>query len=248
MAAGVGSLALAACGSDDGGTSGTAAAETTSDATTASDASASEIPEETGGPYPADGSNGPDVLTESGVVRQDITSSFGGMKGTADGVPTSLEMTLIDIAGGGAPLAGAALYLWHCDRDASYSLYDGDAIDQNYLRGVQVSDADGKLSFATIFPACYAGRWPHMHFEIYSSQAAITDGSSGKLRTSQLALPQDLCEEIYGSADGYEASATTLSQVSLDTDMVFADGYSGQLPKWSGSFEDGIELQLNVGV
>ena len=45
------------------------------------------IPEETAGPYPGDGSNGPDVLTQDGVVRADIRSSFGGATGTASGVP-----------------------------------------------------------------------------------------------------------------------------------------------------------------
>lgn len=45
------------------------------------------IPEETAGPYPGDGTDGPNVLTESGVVRSDIRSSFGSLTGTAQGVP-----------------------------------------------------------------------------------------------------------------------------------------------------------------
>jgi len=83
-----------------------------------------EIPDETAGPYPGDGSNGPNALTESGVARKDITSSFGGASGTADGVPTTIEMTLLDVANGGGPLAGAAVYLWHCTADGQYSMYD----------------------------------------------------------------------------------------------------------------------------
>ena len=100
------------------------------------------VPEETAGPFPADGSNGPDVLSESGVVRRDITKSFGSASGTAAGVPTTIELTLLDVAGGGGPLAGAAVYLWHCDRAGGYSLYDPAVADQNYLRGVQVSDGE----------------------------------------------------------------------------------------------------------
>ena len=103
-----------------------------------------EIPEETAGPYPGDGSNGPNVLTESGVVRSDLTKSFGAASGVATGVPATVEMTLLDVAGGGSPLAGAAVYLWHCDSSGRYSLYDQEVSGENYLRGVQESDANGK--------------------------------------------------------------------------------------------------------
>src|SRR5918997_1241736 len=88
---GAAAAGLAACG---GGTTGTTAASGTG---------LGEIPDETAGPYPGDGSNGPDVLAESGVVRSDIRSSFGGASGTADGVPMTLELVISDLARGGAP-------------------------------------------------------------------------------------------------------------------------------------------------
>ena len=62
-----------------------------------------EIPDETAGPYPGDGSNGPDVLEQSGIVRSDIRSSFGGSGGTAEGVPMTLELTVADLANPHAP-------------------------------------------------------------------------------------------------------------------------------------------------
>ena len=100
MASGVGAVALAACGSSGGSSTGAVAADIDA-----------QIPEETAGPFPADGSNGPDVLTQSGIVRRDITTSFGGLKGTAEGVPTTINLKLLDVAGGGGPLGGAAVYL-----------------------------------------------------------------------------------------------------------------------------------------
>ncbi len=238
LAGGVGSVALAACGSngDDG------AAATT---TTTGNAPA-EIAEETAGPFPGDGSNGPNILAESGVVRSDITKSIGDASGTADGVPTTIELTLIDVAGGGRPLAGAAVYIWHCDRAGSYSMYDGDAASENYLRGVQESDKDGKLTFKSIFPAAYQGRWPHIHFEVYESLEAATS-ASGKLKTSQLAIPAEICEAVYAT-EGYEQSVQNLSQTSLDTDNVFSDGYAGQLATASGGAAGAVTLKLNVGV
>ena len=206
-----------------------------------------EIPEETAGPYPGDGSNGPNVLSESGVVRRDITTSFGSASGVAEGVPLTLRFRVYDLTGDEVEvLAGAAVYAWHCDRDGSYSMYDGDARDENYLRGVQESDADGWVEFSTIFPGCYAGRWPHVHFEVYESLAAATSASN-KLRTSQLAFPQDVCEEVY-AATGYESSVSNLAGVSLDSDGIFSDGYSLQMASMQGSTTGGWTATLNVPI
>lgn len=253
LAGGVGAVGLlAACGSDESATTATRGTGTPpsppsgagESSTTVADG---EIPEETAGPYPGDGSNGPNVLTESGVVREDITTSFGDASGVAEGVPLTIRLKVYDLAGDQAtPLSGAAVYLWHCDRDGAYSLYDGDAVGENYLRGVQAADEDGWLSFTTIFPACYAGRWPHAHFEVYPSLEDATTASN-RLRTSQLALPQDVCEQVYAT-DGYEQSVQNLAGVALDSDMVFADGYSLQMAKVTGSVESGFTATLNVPV
>jgi protocatechuate 3,4-dioxygenase beta subunit len=248
---------VAGCAADDASSTSTASASASSSSSSATsagtgtttdiDTGGGEIPEETGGPYPADGSNGPDVLTESGVVRSDITSSFGDASGVAEGVPVTVNLTVYDLNGDDAtPLAGAAIYLWHCDRDGNYSLYSDAAANENYLRGVQEAADDGTLSFTTIFPACYSGRWPHMHFEVYESLDSATQGT-GKLRTSQLALPQDVCESVYAT-EGYEASVSNLAGVSLDSDMVFSDGYSLQMAKLTGSVEHGYVATLNVPV
>jgi protocatechuate 3,4-dioxygenase beta subunit len=249
----VGGLAtLIGCGSNDEpngatGTSGTTSAEPTSATTaTAAGTAVEEIPGETAGPFPADGSNGPNVLTEGGIVRQDITSSFGSSSGVAAGVPLIVNLTILDVAQGGVPVAGAAVYLWHCDRDGNYSLYSSAAQNVNYLRGVQEAGADGTLSFTSIFPAAYQGRWPHIHFEVYPDLDAATSAGT-KLVTSQLAIPKETCDLVYAS-DDYAQSARTFSGMSLDTDNVFRDGYSTQLATASGSVADGITLQLNVGV
>jgi protocatechuate 3,4-dioxygenase beta subunit len=246
LAGGLGSAVVAACGGSDGEATTGASGTTRSSGTESSGGTTSEIPEETAGPFPGDGSNGPNVLTESGVVREDITKSFGDASGVAEGVPTTLEMTLLDVAAGGTPLTGAAVYVWHCDIAGRYSLYDQEIAGENYLRGVQDSDGRGKLSFQTIFPAAYMGRWPHIHFEVYESLGAATRGS-GKLRTSQIAIPEEICQAVYAT-EGYEQSVSNLSQTSLDSDMVFSDGYRSQLATATGSVEDGITLELNVGV
>ena len=191
------------------------------------DASCEVIPEETAGPYPGDGSNGPNVLAQSGIVRQDITASFGTSTTKATGVPLTIKLTIQDAANGCAPLTGAAVYLWHCDQGGNYSLYSQAAANENYLRGVQAADGSGVVTFQSVFPACYQGRWPHIHFEVYSNLEAATD-EANKIATSQIALPEAICNLVYATS-GYESSGRTMGQVSLEGDNVF--GEDGGVPR-----------------
>jgi protocatechuate 3,4-dioxygenase beta subunit len=234
LAAGMGSAALVACGSSSKPASN-------------GSSQAAEIPDETSGPFPGDGSNGPDVLATSGIVRSDIRSSWGDAGGTAQGVPMTLTLTVTDLADGGVPFEGAAVYVWHCDREGGYSLYSDGLTDENYLRGVQVADADGTVTFTSVFPGCYPGRWPHVHFEVYPDQASITDSTTA-IATSQLALPEDVCDTVYGTS-GYEASVAPLAGVSLDSDIAFGDD-SGvrQLGTVTGDLDRGYAVSLAVGV
>lgn len=240
--------ALAACGGNDSASSSrTSSGPPSGGQGSSSSVADGEIPEETAGPYPGDGSNGPNVLKESGIVRSDITSSFGGSTGVAQGVPTTIALTLLNMNGGDVkPYEGAAIYLWHCDSQGRYSMYDQEIADENYLRGLQVADAKGEITFRSIFPAAYDGRWPHIHFEVYESkEAAVSAGD--KLRTSQIALPKATAEKVYATS-GYTGSAANLERVSIQSDMVFSDGYSLQMAKVTGSVDDGLTLSLNIPV
>ena len=80
--------------------------------------------------------------------------------------PGPVELDIVDIAGGSVPFADVAVYVWHCTREGEYSMYSASVADENFLRGVQVAGADGKVAFTSIFPACYSGRWPHIHFVV----------------------------------------------------------------------------------
>jgi protocatechuate 3,4-dioxygenase beta subunit len=206
-----------------------------------------EIPEETAGPYPGDGSNGPNVLQASGVVRQDITASFGTSGTKAEGVPLTFTLTLLDNAKGCVPLAGAAVYAWHCDRSGRYSMYDAGLANENYLRGVQEADANGQVTFTSIFPGAYSGRWPHIHFEVFESMSNAT--SAGQvLAVSQIALTQAACDDVYATA-GYEASVANMKRTTLKSDMVFGDdGGVYQLATMTGSAAAGYTAGLNVTI
>jgi len=235
---GVGALQLLGCGSSPTSPSDAAPGST-------SGSCSARIPEETQGPYPGNGSNGPNVLSLTGVVRSDIRTSFAGLNGTADGVPLTIVLTIVS-ASTCAPLAGRAVYLWQCDRPGLYSLYSAGATNQNYLRGVQEADASGRLTFTSIYPGCYAGRWPHIHFEVYPSLSGATNVAN-KTATSQIALPKTSSDLVYATP-GYETSVTNLSRVSLATDNVFSDGSALELATVTGTVSSGLTATLTVAV
>ena len=188
-------------------------------------------PVETSGPYPADGTNQKNgttlnALTQSGILRSDMRTSFGDMSGTAEGVDLRLVLALVDTGAACGPLAGHAVYIWHCNNAGHYSLYD--VADQNYLRAVGITDAAGKVRFTTFVPGCYDGRWPHMHFEVFTDTAHAVSGDKALL-TSQIALPQAEAAALYAADAHYAASVANLAATSLAGDNVFGDNTPEQL-------------------
>lgn len=256
---GAGAVALAACTPQTAASTATATATATPSATATPTASATptatattaayaseEIPQETNGPYPADGTNGVDVLNQSGIVRSDIRSSLDG-GATAEGVPLTFTFTLSDLANGNAAYAGAAVYVWHCDADGLYSMYSDAVIDETYLRGIQVADAQGQVTFTTIVPGCYSGRWTHIHFEVYPDAASATNVSN-QIATSQVAFPQDMLDAVY-ALDTYPGSARNLAQIgSLSNDNVFSDGWDLEMGTFTGDPSTGYVGTLAVAI
>ena len=109
-----------------------------------------------------------------------------------------------------------------------------------------MTDASGVATFTSIYPACYSGRWPHVHFEVYPSLTEATKAGT-KLATSQIALTKDVSDTVYAT-DGYSQSVRNMTQVSLSTDMVFRDGAELETPTVTGSVNDGYVVSLKVGV
>ncbi|HIW91027.1 MAG TPA: intradiol ring-cleavage dioxygenase [Candidatus Corynebacterium avicola] len=244
-AAGVGSLALVACSTDSSSSAATTSADSTS-AAASGDLPSAEIPDETAGPYPADGSNGPDILSESGIERSDIRSNIGE-DNPVDGVPLEFTLTITDMANDDAPFEGVAVYAWHCNALGEYSMYSEGVEDDTWLRGVQVADANGQVTYTSIVPACYTGRWPHIHFEVYPDIDSIDDAENA-ISTSQLAIPEDVATEVY-ELDTYEGSTENMSEVTLESDNVFGDdGGELQIATMSGDIDNGYTASLTVRV
>lgn len=190
-------------------------------------------------------------MTVSGVVRSDIRSSFGTSTTVAAGVPLTLTITLVNTNSGCAALSGYAIYIWHCNETGSYSLYSSGIQNENYLRGVQVTDANGQVTFTTIFPGAYSGRYPHIHFEVYPSLATATKQGNAVL-TSQFAMPRDIASAVYNATSGYSASIANLAAVTTSSDNVFGDNTAAQIaamtPTMAGSVAAGFTGTVTVGV
>ncbi|MFM9863278.1 MAG: intradiol ring-cleavage dioxygenase [Micropepsaceae bacterium] len=213
-----------------------------------------KIPAETNGPFPADGSNARNgatlnVLTQSGIARSDLRTSFAGMTAVAEGAQLDLTITLVDVAKACAPLANHVVYAWHCDALGKYSLYEIE--DRNYLRGIGVTDASGQVKFTTVFPGCYAGRTPHIHFEVFANLTAAT-GVKNSLLTSQLAMPGDVSKSLYTTNPLYAASVANLAGSPLDRDGIFADNTAEQLtamtPRFTGDATTGFQAAVTIGI
>jgi hypothetical protein len=210
----------------------------------------SVIPTETGGPYPGDGTNGPNVLTASGIVRSDMRSSFGSAgSNVAAGVTLTQTIKLVNTNGSCASLAGYAIYLWHCTQNGLYSMYSSGVTAENFLRGVQQTDANGSVTFTTIVPGCYSGRVTHMHFEVYRSLTTAATTGASALKTSQLTYDRATLTAFYAAAgSGYSASVSNHANSNPTTDNVFSDGYSTQLATLTGSVTAGYTSTLTVGI
>lgn len=212
-------------------------------------------PDETAGPFPADGSNKAhgtlaNVLSQSGVVRRDMRTGVNPSEPKAEGVLLRLRLSLVNVGQACAPLAGHSVYLWHCDAAGRYSIYD--LPETSYLRAVGVSDAQGDVVFDTIVPGCYRGRYPHMHFEVYQSLEAAADYRN-RVLTSQLAIPADLCSAVYRADPAYRESIASFAVSPIDRDGIFRDNTAKQLAAQTlkvapaatdGSYQASVSLGL----
>jgi protocatechuate 3,4-dioxygenase beta subunit len=128
--------------------------------------------------------------------RSDIRSdpSDGAVK---PGAPLRLALRVSRLAAGTcAPLAGATVDVWHCDALGAYSDVSdpgGSTVGKKFLRGYQVTDADGLARFTTIYPGAYPGRAVHIHFKIRSA------AGGGRMHefTSQLFFDDGLTDQVH---------------------------------------------------
>lgn len=147
-------------------------------------------PQQTEGPY----------FVDERLQRSDIRLDPSTGK-LSQGSPLELRFAVssIDAAGACAPLAGAQFDIWHCDANGVYSDVQDRSFDtkgQKFLRGYQVTDSNGLVTFSTIYPGWYPGRAVHIHFKIrvpgangrtdeFTSQLYFDDAQTDRVHAQQ---------------------------------------------------------------
>jgi protocatechuate 3,4-dioxygenase beta subunit len=200
------------------------AVTTTSTTTGGTSAAACAVtPSETVGPYPS--------LTD--MIRSDVRED-------RTGTPLTLVLTVNNTNNACGPLAGATVDIWQCDAEGRYSQYSQGGFDgraSTFLRGMQTTDASGRVTFTTVFPGWYQGRATHIHVEV------LVNGRSVKV--TQIGFPETVNAEVYRSG---VYAARGLNPTSNSGDMVFADSISQETATISGSPAGGYAATFTINV
>ncbi len=169
--------------------------------------------------------------------------------GDRTGVDLDIEITILNGNESCAPLEDAFVDIWHCDKDGYYSEYGGtplqqiDFTDNHFLRGRQVTDANGKVAFSSIFPGWYRGRSTHIHVHIY-------DRSGNSLLVTQIAFPEgdNSAKVLVNAASEYGYTKGMNGYTYNAEDNIFGDGVSTEMSSISGSVSGGFSLTHNIVV
>ena len=177
-------------------------------------------PSETIGPYPS----------LSDFIRSDIREN-------KQGLPLTLTIGVVNTNSSCSAVGGALVDIWQCDADGSYSQYGSDRT-LTYLRGLQTTDAGGKVTFVTIYPGWYQGRATHIHVEV------TINGRSAKV--TQIAFPEDVTASVYRTGV-YVSSGQNPTTNSRDN--VFSDGVANELVTITGGdTTNGYTATFQVGI
>lgn len=192
--------------------------------------SCTTTPTETEGPFPT---KSPSSLLQSNIV------------GDRTGVALTVKVYVTNRNNSCAPLSNAIVDIWQCDAAGNYSEYGGSGMQSinyagvHWLRGRQITDSNGVVTFTSIFPGWYSGRAPHIHVHVYN-----TSGTS--LLVTQIAFPTDICNTVYTSASPYKSRGTQDTQNANDN--VFSDSLSNELATVTGSVSAGYTLTHTITV
>jgi protocatechuate 3,4-dioxygenase beta subunit len=205
------------CGSDSGASPSSTNAPTNS--TTSSNAACAVTPTETIGPFPS--------LTD--LFRSDIRES-------KTGTVLTLTIKVVNAGSGCGPVSGANVEIWHVDAAGNYSQY-GTQSAQTYLRGIQTTNANGEVTFTTIYPGWYQGRATHIHAEVTVGGRAV--------KASQIAFPESVNNTVHASGAYASRGSNPMSNLA---DGTFADSLSAELVTPTGSPSSGYAATFQIGI
>lgn len=148
-------------------------------------------------------------------IRSDI-------RGGRTGVPLRLAITVLD-SSTCKPLKGAAVDIWQADAVGHYSAEAPEGtVGQTWLRGVQLTDANGLATFTTIYPGFYSGRAPHIHAKVHiGGSHTSTKYSGGHVsHNGQIFFPEALSTKVYAKSP---YTQDTNARTYRNTDRVYTE-------------------------
>ncbi len=237
VAAAAGPMLLDACGkSASTSTSSTTTTTGSSSTTTSESGSCTVTPTETEGPYPYPSGEINDPLN-----RTDIT-------GGQTGIPISYTFLVVNTNNSCAVVSGARVDIWHCNKDGYYSGYSNQAgilgtesyVGETWLRGYEVTNSYGIVTFSSIYPGWYSPRATHVHLEIYIDSVLK--------KTTQLAFPESISNVVQVSTL-YAAHGT--NPTTNSTDSVFGDSatdLANEMLSLTGSLTAGYAGTYTIGL
>jgi len=192
-------------------------------------------PTETEGPFP--------THTPSSLARSDIRAD-------RTGVLLTINISITNSKNSCAALSGALVDIWHCDKDGYYSEYGGTSMQSadfttvHFLRGRQTTDANGLVTFTSIFPGWYRGRATHIHVHIFNA-------AGNSLLITQIAFPEGSGSAVAlvnaSTANGYTKGMSGYTYNAADG--VFGDDSTGsEIATVSGSVAAGYTLTKTITV
>ena len=205
------------CGSESVTSPSTTATTTTTIPGTSS--TCAVTPTETVGPYPS--------LTD--LIRSDIREGRSG-------ATLTLTIAVVNTNNSCNPVSGANVEIWQCDAAGNYSQY-GTQTAQTYLRGIQTTNANGEVTFTTVYPGWYQGRATHIHVEVVRNGASV--------KVTQIAFPESTNAAVY--ATGVYASRGS-NPTSNSSDGIFADSLASELATVTGDSTSGYTATFKVGI
>jgi protocatechuate 3,4-dioxygenase beta subunit len=188
----------------------------------------------------------PIATEEAGPFPEDLSYSLAFLRSNITegkpGLPLTVNLTFVNTNSNLAPLTGARIDIWQCDKDGRYSGYVNSGVNyvgKTWLRGIQVTNTKGLAKFVTIYPGWYSGRITHLHIQVRHG---------GKLlKTTQLAFPQAVTQAVYNTSL-YKAHGQNTSVADFAHDHVFSDGTGTEMLALTGNVNSGYTAALTIGI
>ncbi|HEY3614934.1 MAG TPA: intradiol ring-cleavage dioxygenase [Gaiellales bacterium] len=186
---------------------------------------------------------------EEGPFYVSLEKIRSNITGSVTGVPLKLAITIID-SSTCKPLTGAAVDIWQANAVGTYSDESSEGtVGQTWLRGVQLTNAQGLATFTTIYPGFYAGRAPHIHAKVHiGGSHAGTKYSGGHVsHNGQIFFPEALSTKVYATSP-YTSDTNERTYRSSDRVYSGQGGSSSVLKLTGGSVASALTGKIALSV